>query len=416
MPIQLTRKLRITLIVLAALLVSYAAFGFWLVPRIVRSQIADFSEQHWQRKPALGDISFNPFTFALEIHAFAFKDSRDEPLMSFDRLLVNLDIASLWRRGISFHEIELDNPSSHVVVRNDGSLNLNELSAPFAAPPGAAAPPADEEPARLFIDRFQLRSGAVEFEDRARTSPFKARLTPVNFELLDFSTVGGSGNRYSLQATSTAGERFRWSGAFGLAPLKSQGQFELAEVQARTLWSYLQESLGFEVSDGLVGVQGSYDFAATDPDLTLRVNLASVDVGNLRIRPRGGDTDWISLGKIAIVDTKVDLGKRVLDVASVRLSEGVVIANRATDGRVNLLTLLAPPATTPTDAPAPATPPASAQPTTIPAWTVNVPELALSHPSLASSLLGQFGSKNSVAPQIMKNGNMPIANSCAVSK
>ncbi len=387
MPIQLTRKLRIVIVVLAALLVLYAALGFWLVPRIVRSQIQEFSAQHWQRKPTLGEISFNPFTFTLELHGFAFKDSRDEPLMSFDRLLVNLDIASLWRRGISFHEIELDNPSSAVVVRTDGSLNLNELSAPFAAAPGTA-PPDKSEPVRLFIDRFQLRNGAVAFEDRARTTPFKARLTPVNFELLDFSTTGGSGNKYALQATSTAGEKFRWNGNFGLAPLKSQGQFELAEVQARTLWSYLQESLGFEVSDGLVGVHGSYDFAATAPDLTLRVNLANVDVANLKIRPRGGDTDWVSLGKIAVAGTQVDLRKRVLDVASVRLSEGSLIANRSADGHVNLLSLLAPPASstaTPADATGSA---ATSTPVQAPApapWTVNVPELSVEGVSVAAT-------------------------------
>lgn len=372
MPIQLTRKLRITLIAVAALLVAYAAFGFWLVPRIVRSQIEDFSAQHWQRKPELGDISFNPFTLALELRGFAFSDSRDEALLSFDRLLVNLDIASLWRRGAAFHEIELDNPSSRVIVRADGSLNLDELSAPFAAAPGTA-PAADQEPARLFIDRFQLRSGAVEFEDRARSTPFKARLTPVNFELLDFGTVSGSGNQYTLQATSTAGERFRWEGSFGIAPFKSQGQFELGEVQARTLWSYLQESLGFEVSDGLVGVHGTYEFAATDPELTMRVKLSDVDVAHLKMRPRGGDTDWLSFGRIAVTDTTVDLGKRIVDVASARLTESNVIASRSADGRVNLLDLLAPPssgATSPVAAEAPAA-------DTAPAWTVNVPDLSV---------------------------------------
>src|SRR5690242_5283240 len=130
MAVRLARKCRIFMAALAGLLALYATLGFWLAPRIVRSQIASFSAQHWQRQPALGEISFNPFTFTLEVRGFGFKDSRGEPLLAFDRLRVNLDLASLWRRGISFHEIELDNPSSSVIVRADGSLNLDELSAP----------------------------------------------------------------------------------------------------------------------------------------------------------------------------------------------------------------------------------------------------------------------------------------------
>ena len=254
MPFQITRKIRLLAFSLLGLVALYAALGFWLVPSLVRTQVEEFSAQHWQRKPALGEVSFNPFTLALEVRGFAFADATGAALLSFDRLWVNVDFDSLWRRGVSFHAIELNRPAGRVLVRADGSLNLDELSAPFANTPAQA----DAEPTRLFIDRLKLSEGMFDFEDQARTTPFKARLTPVNFELRDFSTTGASSNYYSLQAVSSAGEQFRWSGSFGLAPLSSRGQFELSAVQARTLWSYLQASLGFEVAAGLVGVTGTY--------------------------------------------------------------------------------------------------------------------------------------------------------------
>ena len=377
MAFQITRKIRILAVSLLAVLLLYAALGFWLVPSLVRSNIGEFSAQHWQRKPELGEISFNPFTLALEIHGFAFRDSRQEPLLSFDRLLVNLDLSSLWRRGLSLHEIELDNPSSRVVVRADGSLNLAEISRPFAVPEDAA--PAEKEPARLFIDRFQLREGVLEFEDHARTTPFKARLTPVNFVLTNFSTLSqgekDGANNYALQATSTAGESFKWSGNFGVSPLSSRGQFELADVQARTLWSYLQESLGFEVAGGVVGVNGGYEFAATEPDLTLVVNLANVDVAALKLRPRGGDTDWVALERLGVANTKVDLTRRVVDVASVILADGSVIATRGEDGTVNLLSLLEPPPAAEARSPAQTT--ATAAESAGTPWIVNIPELSV---------------------------------------
>ncbi len=381
MPFQITRRLRILAISCLSLLLLYAALGFWLVPRLVRGQIEEFTAQHWKREPALGEITFNPFTFALEVKAFDFRDSKGEALLAFDRLLVNLDISSVWRRGASFHAIELDQPSGRVLVRADGSLNLSELAAPFATPAGTAAEPASE-PVRVFIDRFRLANGTIEFEDHARKAPFKARLRPVNFELLDFGTTADSGNHYSLQATSADGEKFRWGGSFALNPLQSRGDFELSEVQARTLWSYLQESLGFEVAGGLVGVNGSYAFVASEPDLTLDVTLARVNVNDLALRARGGDEDWITLDQLEIGAAKAQLAKRVLDIGSIRLTAGTVKARRAADGAVNLLSLAEAPATPVAETPG--VPESPALTTSEPAsagnaWTVNAPDVAVTN-------------------------------------
>jgi hypothetical protein len=378
MPIQITRKIRILSLSLLGLVALYAALGFWLVPGLVRTQIQEFSAQHWQREPTLGEISFNPFTLTLEVHGFAFQDSTGAALMSFDRLMVNADFNSIWRRGVSLRAIELDRPAGRALVRADGSLNLDELGAPFAKAPAAA----DPEPARLFIDRLKLSNGVFEFEDHARATPFKARLTPVNFELLDFSTTGKSGNNYSLQAASSAGEQFRWSGSFSLAPLGSRGQFELDAVQARTLWSYLQESLGFEVGAGLVGVTGSYLFSATEPDLTLQVDLGKVQVSNLELRPRGGDhtgEPWVAVASLAIDATHIDLAKRVLTAGNIQLREGKLIAQRDAAGAINLLALLRTPAAVAEAAPEPE----PASPT--PSWTVNLPQVDVSGLHIAAT-------------------------------
>jgi hypothetical protein len=376
MAFELTRKLRITGIALAALLALYTAFGFLLAPKLIRSQIEKFSEQHYGRQPSMGEVSFNPFTFALEIHDFDFKDSKAEPLFAFKRLLVNLDLASIWRRGLSLHVIELEHPLGVVKVRADGSLNLAELTAPFAKKPEPAAE--QEEPARLFIDRFQLINGAFEFEDHARSAPFRARLTPVNFELLDFGTTGESGNAYSLQATSTAGERFRWSGHLGIAPLSSHGDFELGDVQARTLWSYLQESLGFEVASGVVDVEGSYQFAATEPQYTMTLKLAGVNVGDLGIRPRDGAEDWVHLASLAINDADVDIARGQLTLGSVVVADSKVLARRDARGTLNLLELTKPPApagVAPQEQPAPDAPPEAEATDDAPKWTINAPDI-----------------------------------------
>jgi hypothetical protein len=363
-----TRKARVLLVSLAGLVLLLAVFGFLLAPGIVRDQIEDFSTQHYGRSPSLGDIDVNPFTLTLRVREFSFDDSTGAPMLAFDRLVVNLSIASLWKRGLSFDAIELDRPEGHVLVRTDGMLNLAELGAPFAKK--TSAEPAGE-PARVFIDRLQLRGGAVEFQDLARDTPFRARLTPVDFELIDFSTTGGTDNRYSLQASSTAGERLSWTGSFGFAPFSSRGSFELAAVQARTLWSYLQESLGFEIAGGVVSMTGTYEVAATEPDLTAALTLSKMEVAGLGARPRGGAEDWIHIDSVAIETARLDAARRSVDIAAIRVSGSRVLAHRAADGKLNLLTLM------PQPGEAAAPPPSGGGSGADPAWTLNIPVIEL---------------------------------------
>jgi hypothetical protein len=364
-----TRKARVLLVSLAGLVVLHAVFGFLVAPGIIRNQIEEFGRQHFDRAPALGEIDVNPFTLTLQIREFSFDDSTGAPLLAFDRLLLNLSLDSLWKRGLSFDAIELDRPEGHVLVRQDGTLNLAEFSAPFAQ--DAPAEPAGE-PARVFIDRLRLRAGAVEFQDLARGTPFRARLTPVDFELIDFSTTGSSGNRYSLQASSTAGERLNWTGNFGFAPFSSRGSFELSDVQARTLWSYLQESLGFEIAGGTVKMNGNYEVAASEPDLTAALTLSTVEVAGLGVRPRGGEEDWIHIDSVAIENARLDAARRSVDVAAVRVNGSRLVAHRAADGKLNLLTLLQ--SVSDADGPPPAHEDDAGAES---AWTVNVPVIEL---------------------------------------
>jgi uncharacterized protein involved in outer membrane biogenesis len=204
-----SRPLRIGLIAFVLLLIAYIAFGFWLVPRIVRGNLTDFARENYQREVKVGDIRFNPFTLVLEIRDLSLPDSDAAQMLGFKRLMLDFDVSSVWKVGASFAAVELDEPFVRVLLRNDGTLNLADLGK--LKEPAEPAPP-DAEPPRVFIDRLSVGLGRVAFEDHARATPFSKELRPINFELRDFSTGGESGNAYSLRGASDSGESFGWSG------------------------------------------------------------------------------------------------------------------------------------------------------------------------------------------------------------
>src|SRR5215510_11249112 len=140
----------------AILTAGYAAAGFLAVPRLLRSQVLSFVSENYGRTASIGEIRFNPFTFALEARDFSLPDADGQPMLAFGRLWLDLDIASVWRMAPSFSDIEIERPVIRTVVRKDGALNLADLAKPFETKEPAPPPPPDEKPTRLFVDRFNV--------------------------------------------------------------------------------------------------------------------------------------------------------------------------------------------------------------------------------------------------------------------
>src|ERR1700694_3423713 len=379
------RRYLIGLAIAVVLLGAYAAAGFLAVPYYARRSLHDFVRQHYGRVVAMREIRFNPFTLALDVSGFSLPDADGQPLLSFNRLHVGLRLASLWRLAPSFGEIILQQPYVRAVIRADGALNLADPGKGFPSAP--AKPPPKSEPMRLFIRRLGVISGTVAFEDQDRTRPFHAEFKPIAFELRDFSTTARTGNGYTLNAASPEGERLIWSGTLRLEPVSSHGVFEIADLQARTLWRYLRESLSFEMASGVIVIKGDYDLASESGPLGLKVNVHNILVTKLGRKPNGAAENCIDLGRIEIADTRLDVSRHSVDIAKVQVSDGDVKAWMSEQGRLNLLDLVAAPAAqrtapaqagapTAAAAPAVATSPASTGAST-PAWTVSVPDIAI---------------------------------------
>jgi uncharacterized protein involved in outer membrane biogenesis len=374
----MTTAVRHWLIVLGTVVLLTAAYtvaGFVGVPRLVRSQLLSFISSHYGRAASIGEIRFNPFTFNLEAHEFVFPDADGRPLLTFGRLRLDLDPATLWRFAPSFSDIEIERPFVRALVRKDGEINLAELAKPFeTAQP--EAPPADSKPTRLFVSRLSVSGGNVTYEDDSRASPFRAHLEPITFALRDFSTTAKTGNAYALSGASTSGEKFAWNGSLSVAPLGSQGRFEVTNLQARTIWSYLRDSLDFELSSGRINLNGDYRFAAS-PALGLNVDVHNVSVADLGIKPNGQEAEYIQHANLQVEKTRLDLAHERVDVGRIHLTGATVRAWRDEKGAINLMRLM--PADEPEavgSAPLPPDAPAAAN-APAPQWVFTAPNIAV---------------------------------------
>ncbi len=370
------RRYRIALIVVVLLIGAYAAAGFLAVPYFARKSLTDFVHTHYGRTLALGEIHFNPFTLALDVTGGALPDADGATMVSFQRLHVKAQFASLWRLAPSFSEILLEQPYLRAVIRPDGALNLADLGKGFPPRPKPHKP---APPMKLFIQRFSVISGSSTFEDRTHPTPFKAEFKPIAFELRDFSTNAGTANDYSLNAASPEGEKLIWSGNVHLDPLSSHGVFEVADLHARTLWNYVRASVPFEIDAGVIGIKGDYDLNAGAGPLSLEVNVHDTTVTNLGLKPKAGAANYIDLARLEVSETRLSLAKHTVNVAKVLLSGGDIKAWMSEAGRLNLLDLVPSSPATAGAAPAGAAPAAKAEPVAAgsasSAWTVSAPDI-----------------------------------------
>jgi Domain of Unknown Function (DUF748) len=354
---------------------AYGLFGFYGVPALIRSQGTAFVTAKYQRTLQLGEIHFNPFTLELDLRDFAFPDSDGKSMLGAHRLYVNLQLASIWNRGATFKDIQLEQPLVRAQLRPDGSLNLSDLAKPFANEP--PSPPS--APARVFLARLAVIDGKFTFLDLGHPTTLHAELSPVNFELRDFNTVGNGGNGYTLAAATPAGEQFHWSGTLEVAPVASKGKFDVKALRVTTLTGLAGSAVPLTVSSGIITLTGGYDFALHDGVAGLKIDLQSLALTDLALRPHAAPSDYIVLPRIAIDGTHVDLTQRSVRVDSVKVTGGQIHGWLNENGSLNLAQLAGAGPPSPSPAPTPVSPAASppAAAPAAPGWTVKVPMIDL---------------------------------------
>ncbi|HVN44745.1 MAG TPA: DUF748 domain-containing protein [Steroidobacteraceae bacterium] len=355
------RPYLIGIAIVLVLVCAYAAAGFFAVPYFVRKAAVGFVRTHYGRTLALGEVRCNPFTLALDVRGLALPDADGRTLLAFEHLRVRLQLASIWRLGPSFAEILLERPYVRALLRPGGELNFADLARGF---PPSKPQPQPAPPPRLYVQRLAVVGGTAVYEDRTRSTPFRAELTPIVFELRDFSTRAATGDAYSLEAASPEGERLLWTGTVHLAPFASRGAFEVSELKAATIARYLGASLPFDLTSGTLAFNGGYEVAGGAGPIDVSLNVRSTTVRALGLRPRGATRNYIEVAGIAIEDMLIGLRRHAVTIGKVTLKGGDIEAWLDEAHRLNLLELFAP-------ASAAQVAPARPQPV----WTLSVPEV-----------------------------------------
>jgi hypothetical protein len=357
----------------AALVGLYALLGFKVAPSIARDQAQTFVREHYQRELAIGAIAIHPFKLQAEVRDLALPDADGRPMLGFERLFVDFEIASLWNRAFTFKDVTIEAPLIRAVVRPDGSLNLADLALPEEEP---------EEPTpSVWVQHLAVERGAIEFTDEARRKPLSRNFHSVGFVLKDFRTTPEGGD-FSFNARSPEDETFEWKGRFALEPvISSQGEFRIGALHVPGMLDFLGDARPFTATQGTIDLNGSYRVSLGD-DIELGVDLPTIQFQGLSLRARDADRDWVRIPSLMVSGTSLALPAQTVTVETVALEGLEAEAWLSPDGSINLEQMLAFEDDTGSQA---VEPPAGPPPETSPArpWSVTVHGIQVGNASVA---------------------------------
>ena len=354
-----TTKWALILVVCVGL---YAALGFLITPLVLRSKLESVLTEQLNHPVSVREVLFNPFALSLTVRGFTVDEQDNRPLLGFEELYVNVELASLVNQALTFSAIELRRPYVVAQVRKDGRLNLQDLRPSEAAsgPPSDQTSPVPPEEAQeeglpgVIIELLHIDRGILEFHDDSKPTPFTANIVPITITLQNFSTRPEHSHSHRFVAEIGPGEKIEWRGTAYVQPLQSEGTLTLTGIKAHTLWRYIQDLVKFEITDGAIDVTASYQAKSDRDSFRVSVKQGAVKLTKFALGEKGAQQPLITIPEFSLEGIEADLATREARIATVRSRDARITGWLDSERRTVFQTLFVGDATNSTPAAAPA--------------------------------------------------------------
>ncbi|HEV7802822.1 MAG TPA: DUF748 domain-containing protein, partial [Burkholderiales bacterium] len=315
-----------------ALLLVYALVGHFLVPYLIERSVPRYAEENLGARAQIGKVRFNPFLFKLEASGFRLDAAAGQPLVAFDRLYIDLELASLLHRAWTFADVQFDGLQVNAAIGRDGRFNLAELAERWAK--GKPKQP-DQKLPRTIVRHFQLRAATLTFSDFSQPNPANAKSDAINLEVTELATIPDSEGRYTISADLPGGGALSWRGELSLQPIASKGEWRIKGLKLATLWQFFRDELSIAEPGGSLSLAGRYEFSYDNGAAALALQGVHAQVSALAIAQQAEERPMLALDTIEATDARYDLSKHELIVPRLRLADGTFAAALSADGTLN---------------------------------------------------------------------------------
>jgi len=329
------------LISVGVVVILFMLFLGLILPEIIRRQAIAWVAENTERELTIERASFNPLIGRLTIRRVVLTEPKaEETFVSFDQLLVNINISSVWQMAPIIDQLELINPAVRIVKISDREFNFSDFAA--GASPTEEAP-SDSEPLRFAVNNLIIKGGTLDYSDLATPEIVH---TIRNFDL----ALPFIGNTPALT------DKFvqpRLSLEIDDAPFLIEGeakpfadtleaslQIRLDDIDLPFYAAYLPPTRPVDIENGKLAVDLDLSYKVTRDQETKLLLGGSFSITNLLVNDRRGEKVlFLPLGEVEIEWADLLARRGAIDQIAVYGMETYV--QRDADGIVNLSRLAA---------------------------------------------------------------------------
>ncbi len=326
---------------LAVLSTVYILAGFLLAPYLLNRFLPQYAAEQLHARLTMGAIRINPIVFTCEIRNLRLAlEGEDDPILAVERLFVDFETESLFRRAWTFADLVIEKPAIRLTIDSDGRLNLTRLNPSGTAKeeePVANPAPAEPQPLpRLYLQHFSLSGGSASLTDQSKKSnPQPFAIDPLNIKLVKVSTLPEQRGAYAVSAALPEGGSLGWKGDLSLAPILATGSIEIKNFKPATVWRFLPDRVHIAPPPGTLALTADYRFALQDGKPALEMNPVTITVQGLAVKGMNAAQPILTLDTLTASGGRIDLAKQQVLFPAVAVHGLAASASMDANGRGN---------------------------------------------------------------------------------
>jgi hypothetical protein len=312
--------------------------AYFILPPVLKSFLVKTLTENLHRQVTLQEISVNPLRLTVTLKSLQIKDREsNDSFISFDRLFLNIDTFSLFRRALILKEITLTNPFIRITRHEDGSYNFSDLI------PKEEKEEKPSTPLEFSLNNIRIENGGIDFVDGPFDTTHTAR--DIHIAIPFISNIP----KYVDTLVQP-----RFAATINGVPYSLEGKTKIFKDSRETIFNiniedldipfylaYIPHDFNISVPSGKLDVQSTITFSiASDRHPVISV-AGNVTLRNFILQERKKNT-VAGLKHLDVVMTAIEPLQSKYHFAKISIESPEVNVRRGKNGAINLLTMVPP--------------------------------------------------------------------------
>jgi hypothetical protein len=259
------------------------------------------------------------------------------PVLSFKELSFEMEKFSVGDKDLVLKNVRMDTPFFKLIRHKNNSINWaryfpgSELA---EAGPKVKTVGQDKADFLLDIRQFEVQSGSLEWIDQAVPGGFKRTFPQFSFKGTEISTRGERPSAF--EATIGKKSVMTIKGVGTMKPIGAKATITAKGFSFSEFEPYLSQLQPLIVDSGVAGLSVGVNFKIHDSHLELDVHDGILNIENLQMRKPNAKKPSLGFATLNATGGVMNLNKKTIAIAEVKISEPTVTVVKEKDGRIDL--------------------------------------------------------------------------------